>query len=58
MGFYEDGYRARFPGEPWPTEVPPNVANVVEAARTRLPRHEAWLASEHGDNALLGKSGS
>jgi tryptophan halogenase len=53
MRFYEEGYRARFPCEPWPTEVLPNVAKVVEAARTRLPRHEAWLASEHGENTLL-----
>jgi tryptophan halogenase len=48
MDFFRGGYRERFAGEPRPTVVPPHVAKVVDAARTRLPRHEAWLAGEHG----------
>jgi tryptophan halogenase len=55
MGFYADSYRDRFAGDPQPTRVPPQVAKVVDAARTRLPRHEVWLASEHGAQSL--KSG-
>lgn len=57
MHFFDAGYRERFGGAPAPTVVPPQVAQVVEAARTRLPRHEAWLAAEHGDNALLAAAG-
>jgi tryptophan halogenase len=53
MGFFEGGYRERIPGDPRPAEVPRNLASVAEAARTRLPSHEAWLAAEHGEGFLV-----
>ncbi len=53
MDFNAGGYGERF-GETRPaTRVPPHVGKVVEAARTRLPRHEAWLAAEHGGQSLV-----
>ena len=53
MDFFKGGYRERFAGEPQPTTVPAHVTKVVEAARTRLPKHEVWLAAEHGAGVLL-----
>ncbi len=56
MDFFSGGYRERFGDSPQPTQVPPHVGKVVEAARTRLPRHEAWLAAEHGGQGLVKKA--
>lgn len=48
MNFLQGAYSERFAGNVKPARVNPDVAKIVEAARTRLPRHEAWLAGEHG----------
>jgi len=52
MEFMQGAYGERFADGDRPAAVPPHVARVVEAARTRLPRHEDWLAAEHGNKAL------
>lgn len=52
MDFFQGGYRERFAGEQQAAQLLPHVAKVVEAARSRLPRHEQWLASECGAAGL------
>jgi tryptophan halogenase len=56
MDFMQGAYTERFGGRVQPAVVPPHIARVVEAARTRLPRHEAWLAREHGQHSLAASS--
>ena len=46
MNFYGDKYADRFGDRAKPSRVPPNIANVVNAGKTRLPKHQDWIATE------------
>ncbi|MEM8492124.1 MAG: tryptophan halogenase family protein [Pseudomonadota bacterium] len=43
MDFLQGAYLERFAGRQPESRIPQHIAKVVEAAKTRLPRHEDWL---------------
>ncbi len=46
MDFYKTGFSERFGRQQHKTQLPDNIAQIVAAAKTRLPKHEQWIHAE------------